>query len=74
MCQAKTSFKKSVQRAPYGTLMLECAVKQGGDGVKENEGRERETEEAFSLAFLPLSLSSPMSKTDGAGAPCVFVC
>ena len=34
----------------------------------------RRDEEAFSLAFLPLSLSSPMSKTDGAGALCVYVC
>lgn len=76
VCQAKTSFKKSVQRAPYGALMLECAVKRGGDRGKENEGREgeRENEEAFSLAFLPLSLSSPMSKTDGAGALCVCIC
>ena len=37
-------------------------------------GRGRQNEEAFSLAFLPLSLSSPMSKTDGAGALCVYVC
>lgn len=76
VCQAKMSFKKSVQRAPYGALMLGCAVKRGRDGGKENEGREgekgRQNEEAFSLAFLPLSLSSPMSKTDGAGVLCVF--
>lgn len=40
LCQAKTSFKKSVQRAPYGALMLESAVKRERDGGKENEGRE----------------------------------
>lgn len=80
VCQAKTGFKKSVQRAPYGALMLESAVKRERDGGKENEGREgvgggreRLNEEAFSLAFLPLSLSSPMSKTDGAGTLCVCV-
>lgn len=53
--------------------MLESAVKMERDGGKENEGG-RGNEEAFSLAFLPLSLSSPMSKTDGAGALCVCVC
>lgn len=78
LCQAETSFKKSVQKAPYGALMLESAVERGRDGGKENEGkegwRERQSEEAFSLAFLPLSLSSPMSKTDGAGALCVCAC
>lgn len=31
-------------------------------------------EEAFPLASLPLSLSSPMSKADGATAVCVCVC
>lgn len=31
-------------------------------------------QEAFPLASLPLSLSSPMSKADGATAPCVCVC
>lgn len=44
------------------------------EGRKMREGgRERQNEEAFSLAFLPLSLSAPMSKTDGAGALCVCV-
>lgn len=76
VCQAKASFKKSVQRTPYGALMSESVVKRGRDGGKEKEGKEggRRGKEAFSLAFLPLSLSSPMSKTDGACAPCVRVC
>lgn len=60
VCQAKTSFKKSVQRAPYGALMLGSAVKRGRDGGKENEGRERETERGglffgFSASVIKLS-------------------
>lgn len=68
--------KKPVQKAPYGALMLESAVKKerGGREEKWREGgNERHDEKAFSLAFLPLSLSSPMSETDGAGALCVCV-
>lgn len=54
--------------------MSGSVVKKGRDGGEEMKGgRERQNEEAFSLAFLPLSLSSPMSKTDGAGALCVYV-
>lgn len=68
--------KKPVQKAPYGALMLESAVKKERDGREEKwreGGNERHDEKAFSLAFLPLSLSSPMSETDGAGALCVCV-
>lgn len=82
VCQAKRSFffffkKKPVQKAPYGALMLESAVKKERDGREEKwreGGNERHDEKAFSLAFLPLSLSSPMSETDGAGALCVCIC
>lgn len=69
--------KKPVQKAPYGALMLESAVKKERDGREEKwreGGNERHDEKAFSLAFLPLSLSSPMSETDGAGALCVCIC
>lgn len=46
--------------------MPESVVKEMGGGH----------EEAFPLAPLPLSLSSPMSKADGATAlfVCVFIC
>lgn len=37
VCQAKRSFKKKkpVQKAPYGALMLESAVKKERDGREE---------------------------------------
>lgn len=39
VCQAKRSFfkkkKKPVQKAPYGALMLESAVKKERDGREE---------------------------------------
>lgn len=54
--------------------MLECAVKRGSERGKETLLGRGGSDEAFSLAFLPLSLSSPMSKADGAGVLCVFVC
>lgn len=60
---ARDEVWKSVQTSPYGTSMPESAVQAMGGGHK-----------AFPLASLPLSLSSPMSKADGATAPCVCVC
>lgn len=75
--QEEFKKKKPVQKAPYGALMLESAVEKERDGREEKwreGGNERHDEKAFSLAFLPLSLSSPMSETDGAGALCVYMC
>lgn len=57
LCQAKTSFKKSVQRAPYGALMLESAVErdEGREGWIEGETERRVLFFGFSASVIKLS-------------------
>lgn len=61
-CQTETRFE-----SPSRDLHMEHRCRR----VRSRRGGGHE--EAFPLAPPPLSLSSPMSKADGAAAPCVCV-
>lgn len=74
LCARPRRVLKSLSRELHMEHWCWGVRSRGGEteGRKMKGEKGRQNEEAFSLAFLPLSLSSPMSKTDGAGVLCVF--